>query len=121
MSSLQNFIKLLFLHFFATVIAYRIPFFCNLNKIHHGQSLEVYKRQQRGSGAAPLRAAESGQHPAGTAIRRTGGNPEAGLWKTQSHLPKILRSGSKHRLQEIRLWNAGGLKTALHKYDNQSS
>ena len=24
------------------------------------------------------------------AIRRTGGNPEAGLWKTQSNLPKIL-------------------------------
>ena len=45
---------------------------------------------QRGSGAAPLRAAESGQHPAGTAIRRTGGNPEAGLWKTQPHFPKIL-------------------------------
>ena len=73
------------------------------------------------SGAAPLRTAESGQHPAGTAICRTGGNPEAGLWKTQPYLPKILRSGSKHRLQEIRLWNARGLKTALHKYDNQSS
>ena len=76
---------------------------------------------QRGSGAAPLRAAEGGQHPAGVAIRRTGGNPEAGLWKTQPYLPKILRSGSKHRLQEIRLWNAVGLKTALHKYDNQFS
>ena len=76
---------------------------------------------QRGSGAAPLRTAESGQHPAGTAICRTGGDPEAGLWKTQPYLPKILRSGSKHRLQEIRLWNTGGLKTALHKYDNQSS
>ena len=24
------------------------------------------------------------------AIRRTGGNPEAGLWKTQPHFPKIL-------------------------------
>ena len=64
---------------------------------------------------------KSGQYPAGATICRTGGNPEAGLWKTQPHLPKILRSGSKHRLQEIRLWNAGGLKTALHKYDNQSS
>ena len=40
---------------------------------------------------------------------------------TQPHLPKILRSGSKHRLQEIQLWNAGGLKTALIEYDNQSS
>ena len=76
---------------------------------------------QRGGGAAPLRAAKGGEHPAGTAIRRTGGNPEAGLWKTQLHLPKILRSGSKHRLQEIRLWNAGGLKTALDKYENQPS
>ena len=76
---------------------------------------------QRGSGAAPLRTAESGQHPAGTAICRTGGDPEAGLWKTQPHLPEILWSGSKHRLQEIRLWNAGGLKTALDEYDDQSS
>ena len=25
-----------------------------------------------------------------TAIRRTGGDPEAGLWKTQPHFPKIL-------------------------------
>ena len=64
---------------------------------------------------------ESGKYHAGTAICRIGGDPEAGLWKTQPHLPKILRSGSKHRLQEIRLWNTGGLKTALHKYDNQSS
>ena len=24
-------------------------------------------------------------------------------------------------IREIRLWNAVGLKTALHKYDNQSS
>jgi len=62
-----------------------------------------------------------GRQKAGTAICRIGGDPEAGLWKTQPHLPKILRSGSKHRLQEIRLWNAGELKTALHKYDNQSS
>ena len=35
-------------------------------------------------------AAESGEYPAGTAIRRTGGDPEAGLWKTQPHFPKIL-------------------------------
>ncbi len=76
---------------------------------------------QRGSGAAPLWAAESGQHPAGAAICRTGGDPEAGLWKTQPHLPKILRSGSKHRLQEIPFWYAGGLKTALMECDNQSS
>ena len=27
---------------------------------------------------------------AGTAIRRAGGDPEAGLWKTQPHFPKIL-------------------------------
>ena len=46
--------------------------------------LDVYKRQ------APLWAAESGEHPAGTAIRRTGGDPEAGLWKTQPHFPQIL-------------------------------
>ena len=26
----------------------------------------------------------------GTAIRRAGGDPEAGLWKTQPHFPKIL-------------------------------
>ena len=45
----------------------------------------------------------------------------SGLWKTQPHFPKILRSGSKHRLQEIPFRYAGGLKTALHKYDNQSS
>jgi len=37
-----------------------------------------------------LWAAESGEYPAGTAIRRTGGDPEAGLWKTQPHFPKIL-------------------------------
>ena len=29
--------------------------------------------------------------------------------------------GSKHRLQEIRLWYAGGLKTVLGEYENQSS
>ena len=75
----------------------------------------------RGCCPASLWAAKGGEHPAGTAICRIGGDPEAGLWKTQPHLPKILRSGSKHRLQEIRLWNAVGLKTALHKYDNQSS
>ncbi len=39
---------------------------------------------------APLWAAESGEHPAGTAIRGAGGNPETGLWKTQPHFPKIL-------------------------------
>ncbi len=44
-----------------------------------------------------------------------------GCGKPNRIYPKILRSGSKHRLQEIRLWNAGELKTALHKYDNQSS
>ena len=44
-----------------------------------------------------------------------------GCGKPNRHLPKILWSGSKHRLQEIRLWNAGGLKTALIEYDNHSS
>ena len=45
---------------------------------------------QRGSGAAPLRAAEGGQYPTGIAVCGTGGDPEAGLWKTQPHCPKIL-------------------------------
>ena len=30
------------------------------------------------------------QKAVGTAIRRAGGDQEAGLWKTQPHLPKIL-------------------------------
>ena len=81
----------------------------------------IFHKDKRNKQFSSLRAAEGGQHPAGTAICRTGGNPEAGLWKTQPHLPKILRSGSKRRLQEIRLRNAGGLKTALIEYDNQSS
>ena len=33
---------------------------------------------------------KGGEHPARTAICRIGGDPEAGLWKTQPHLPKIL-------------------------------
>ena len=44
----------------------------------------------RGGRFAPLRAAESGQHPAGVAVCGAGGNPETGLWKTQPHLPEIL-------------------------------
>ena len=43
----------------------------------------------RGGRFAPLRAAESGQHPAGVAVCGAGGNPETGLWKTQPHLPEI--------------------------------
>ena len=43
-----------------------------------------------------------------------------GCGKPNRHLPKILWSGSKHRLQEIRLWNAGGLKTVPMKYGNHS-
>ena len=43
-----------------------------------------------------------------------------GCGKPNRHLPKILWSGSKHRLQEIRLWNAGGLKTIPMKYGNHS-
>ena len=50
----------------------------------------LYYPNLRGSGAAPLWAAKGGEHPAGTAICRIGGDPEAGLWKTQPHLPKIL-------------------------------
>lgn len=49
------------------------------------------------------------------------GRQKAGLWKTQPYPPKILRSGFKHRLQGFPFWNAGGLKTVLGKYDNQSS
>ena len=44
----------------------------------------------RGCCPASLWAAKGGEHPAGTAICRIGGDPEAGLWKTQPHLPKIL-------------------------------
>ena len=44
----------------------------------------------RGCCPASLWAAKGGQYPAGTAICRIGGDPEAGLWKTQPHLPKIL-------------------------------
>ena len=44
----------------------------------------------RGCCPASLWAAKGGEHPARTAICRIGGDPEAGLWKTQPHLPKIL-------------------------------
>ena len=44
-----------------------------------------------------------------------------GCGKPNRHLPKILRSGSKHRLQEIPFWYAGGLKTVPMKYGNRPS
>ena len=39
--------------------------------------------------------------------------------KSQPHFPKILSSGSEHRLQDIPFWYAGGLKTVPMKYGNR--
>lgn len=73
---------------------------------------------QRGVWVAALWPSKSGGHAAGATICRSCIHQKTGVWKTQPYLPKTLWSGFKHRLQEIRLRNAGRLKNESNKYGN---
>lgn len=81
------------------------------------QNLSVLPHQ-RGVWTAALWSSKSGGHATGAAICRSCIHQKAGLWKTQPYLPKTLWSGFEHRLQEIRLRNAGSLNNEFDKYGN---
>ena len=73
---------------------------------------------QRGVCAAALWPPKGGGYAAGTTICRFDLHQKAGVWKTQPYLSKTLWSGFEHRLQEIRLRNAGRLNNEFDKYGN---
>lgn len=81
------------------------------------QNLSVLPHQ-RGVWAAALWPSKSGGHATGTAVCRSCIHQKTGVWKTQPYLPKTLWSGFEHRLQEIRLRNAGRLNNEFDKYGN---
>ena len=75
----------------------------------------------RGGRFAPLRAAESGQHPRELQYAGLVEIQKQGCGKPNRIYPKSYEAVPNTDFKKSGLWYAGGLKTVLGEYENQSS